>query len=128
MSKPKLAVQVVEIEKPFVVPQMDAGAAAAVASLNGHPGWQWLIHQLRYQSALLTAALIKTRHKSKEDFEFLQSGINWCGWLEEQMSKATGMLQRKDEPREMRPLERESFEKLLSQIDVIGVTQPADNS
>lgn len=126
MAKPKLAIKIVEVEKGFVLPPLDKSSAGSVASLIGHPGWQYLMASLKNQGALLTAALIKNRHKTKEDFEFLQSGINWCHWLEEQCAKATGMLQR-PEPREMQPLERENFERLRSQIDVIGISDQTDN-
>ena len=126
-TKPKLGVRIVEIEKPFVLPPMDSGAAAAVASLAGHPGFQYLNAMLKNQGALLKAALYKTKHKDIREVDFLQSGCNWCDWLETQVAKATEMTSQRTEPREMRPSEIANFERLRSQIDVIGAPNPTDN-
>jgi hypothetical protein len=127
VAKQKLAIQIVEIEKSYVLPELDSNSAGSVASLQGHPGWQYLMARLRNQSALLTAALTKTRHKDIKDVEFLQSGINWCHWLDDQCTKATGMIARTQPAREMRPAELENFERLRSQIDVVGVSNTVDN-
>ncbi len=120
---------VVEIEKPYVLPELDQGSAAAVATLGSHPGFQYLVAKLKNQSALLKSTLAKKRQDSIRDVEFLQSGIVWCDWLEDQVHAATTMLNAKrPEPRDPRPAERETFERLLSQIDVIGASEAADNS
>ena len=124
MAKTKLDVKVVEIEKIHGVPELDASSASAVATLRDHPGFQYLVTSLRHQAALLKTALAKNRHKDIRDVEFLQSGINWCGWLEEQISKAVG-LQNRPAPRPARASELDEFERLLNQIDVVGASQQA---
>lgn len=122
------AIKMVEIEKPFVLPELDQGAAAAVATLGSHPGFMYLAAALRNQAALLNASLKKTRFAAKEDFEFVQSGVFWCEWLESFVAKATSSAQPRPEPREMRSDELENFQKLLRNVDVVGASNTADNS
>lgn len=128
MARTKLDVKVIEVEKQFVLPALDQGSAAAVAMLAGHPGFQYLVAALHNQAAVMKAALIKNRHKDMRDVEFLQSGINWAGWLAEFVTKAAEMAKPKEEPREMRDSERMNFEVLRNQIDVVGVLQAGDNA
>ena len=113
--------KVIEVEK-YAVPDLDPASAAAVATLGKHPGFQYLLAKLRFQRAALREALVKTKHKEIRDVEFLQSGANWCGWLEEQLAAAVGLVN-KPASRPTREFEREAFERLLSQIDVVGVAK-----
>ena len=112
-------IKVIEIERLPGVPELDAASAGAVATLQNHPGFQYLLASLRHQGALLKSALAGSRHKDIRDVEFLQSGINWCGWLQSQLEKAVGITNRPT-PRPAKPTELAQFEQLLNQIDVVG--------
>lgn len=127
MAKAKVAIQVIEVEKLVGVPDMDAGGAQAVAGLEHHPGMQYLLASLRFQAAALKSALYKNRHKDLKDVEFLQSGINWAGWLQAQIERAVGIT-KTPQVRAARPAELDKFEQLLSQIDVVGASQSGDNA
>ena len=120
---PKTSIKVVELEKQPGVPELDSASAVAVASLQTHPGFQYLLAKLRFQRASLKEALVKNRHKDLKDVEFLQSGANWCGWLQEQVEHAIGVVNRPVQ-RPARDFELEAFERLRNQIDVIGADSP----
>jgi hypothetical protein len=118
-------IKVVEIEK-VAVPEMDkAGAAYSVASLRGNPGFEYLLAKLRVQRALLRESLVKNKHKDIRDVEFLQSGANWLGWLEDQLNTAVGIVNA-PKPRIARPFEQEAFEQLRQNVELVGV-RDADN-
>ena len=112
-------INIIEIEKR-PVPELDASSAAAVATLQNHPGFLYLLAKLAAQRAALREALVKNRHKEIRDVEFLQSGANWCGWLEDQLSAAVA-LQNRPQPRVAKPYEEEAFEQLRRRIDVVGL-------
>lgn len=122
----KSQIKVIEVEK-LVVPPMDQGGAAAVATLKNHPGFQYLLAKLAAQRAQLKDALVKTRHKSLTDVEFLQSGANWCDWLQVQLEAAVGILNQ-PQPRAPRDYEAEGFEEMRRRIDVVGVNLSGDNA
>jgi hypothetical protein len=117
-SKKVSQFHIVEIERGQV-PVLDVAAAAAVSTLEHHPGFQWLLAKLAAERFALKDALEKTRHKSKEDFEFLQSGANWCNWLKTQLEQALAVKNRPVE-RQATSFEQQAFEQILGQIDVVG--------
>jgi hypothetical protein len=110
---------VLEIEKT-ALPPLDSASAASVVSLQSHPGFQYLLAKLRVQRAALKHALETQRQKELKDFEFLQSGANWCNWLQVQLDEAVKLTQQ-PKPRNATAYEREAFEQLRSQLDVVGV-------
>jgi hypothetical protein len=112
--------KIVELERVPNVPELNNTNAAAVAALRDHPGFQYLLAKLRLQKALLQTTLSTKRQASLRDVEFLQSGIVWCGWLEDQVSKAVG-IQNRPQARPARVPEIEAFEQLQRLIDVVGV-------
>ena len=85
----KPSYRIVEIERPRQQPQLNADVKAALESLNSHPGFRYLLDKLRLQRHMLETQLRMTRHETLRDSDFLQSGIFWTGWLEQQM-KRTG--------------------------------------
>lgn len=111
---------VVEVEKPRHVEPMDKETAISVASLAGHPGFQWLLGRLETQRAALKTILNTQRQETVVDYQFLQSGVAWSGWLETQMKFATALLKR-PEPQPASNEEREAFAAIASQLELIGV-------
>jgi len=81
--------KIVEVDKPRPHLAWDKEARETVLSLQHHPGFVILTDRLSNQAALLKAQLENTRFASKEDFEFVQSGIFWCKWLKQQVAAAT---------------------------------------
>ena len=82
--KPEKIPYVIEVEKA-TVPEESAETISAVRSLQAHAGFQWLLKKLKYQAARLRAELANNRHERIEDVYFLQSGIQWCDWLQRQL-------------------------------------------
>lgn len=60
-----------------------------VATLASHPGFVALTDRLALQAASLKAKLAADRHPTLRDVEFIQSGIFWCNWLQNQVAAAT---------------------------------------
>jgi hypothetical protein len=113
-------IKVIEIEKSSVPADMDRGGAYAVAALKGNPGFEYLLAKLRVQRALIREALVKNKHKEIRDVEFLQSGANWLGWLEDQLNTAVGVVNA-PKPRATRAYEAEAFEQLRGNVELVGL-------
>jgi hypothetical protein len=109
---------VVEIPAPRQIPQLDKDVASSVATLQGHPGFQWLLQRLRIQRAQLQSALSSQRQATLTDVEFLQSGIAWTCWLEAQLAKAVG-YQEPRVPQAPYDAERDAFDEVSKFIEVI---------
>lgn len=111
--------RIVEVPKPRQHLALDTTTAAAVASLQGHPGFIWLMEKKRLQKAQLQSILAKERHKSLTDVEFLQSGIAWLSWDEEQMLRAINW---QDAPAQVEPAQSEqaAFEEIQKFLEVLG--------
>lgn len=118
--------KVVEIEKKHVSKLDEKSVAPFVSRLKDDPGFQFLMAKLEVQRALLRDSLEKNRHKSQADFEFLQSGLNWCSWLQQQVETAVGIVSQ-PQARPARAYELEAFEQLRQNVELIGL-QRADNS
>ncbi len=117
-GKPKYLI--VEVDKPREVGLLDKEMAASVASLREHPGFLYLLAKLRYQRAMLRAHLERTHQTSISEVDFVKSGINWCGWLEEQLAKAAKI---ETERPQLPPMEAEelAFQEVSKMLEVIGI-------
>lgn len=60
-----------------------------VSTLSAHPGFVLLTDRLALQGSALKTKLNADRHPGIRDVEFLQSGIFWCAWLQNQVAAAT---------------------------------------
>ena len=116
-SRPEKDWLIVEVEKPRAIPPLSEEVAESVATLQSHPGFQYLLQKLRLQRSGLVSSLSHQRHSSLADIEFLQSGIAWTGWLEEQLQKSVGF--RAQKPQEIFPSEREAFQEAQRFIEVL---------
>lgn len=108
---------IVEVEKPRVVPEWNKDVAASIATLQGHPGFAWLLGRLRLHRASMKSALCSQRQETLRDVEFLQSGIAWTGWLESQLTRALGYHE--TPPEEPGKTERELFEEQARFLQVL---------
>lgn len=109
--------KIIEVERPRVIPPQEAEVSKSIATLQGHPGFQYLVEKLRIQRAQLRSALCNQRQESLTNVEFLQSGIAWTGWLEEQLQRAVNFQEPK--PLEPERTEKEAFEEIQRFIEVL---------
>lgn len=118
--EPETKFQVVELAPPMRLPAVDSNIAASIATLQGHPGFTYLLQKLRLQRAMLVSALANTRQESLKDVEFLQSGVAWTGFVEAQLMKAIGYREAPEAPKQTPfEAEREAFEEAQKFIEVL---------
>ena len=107
---------VVELEKPTPLEE-SPDSISAVASLQSHAGFIWLTRKLAIQASKLKAELENTKQEKLEDYYFLQSGVHWCKWLQQQVDFAHARYL------SMRPAsttETMHLQDISSSIEVIG--------
>lgn len=110
--------RIVEVSAPRTQAGWDKDMREVVQTLAGHPGFIALTSRLGLQASLLRAKLLNDRHPSLRDVEFLQSGIFWCSWLEQQVQTATTkMIQSQVEARED---DEKAFRELQATIEKVG--------
>ena len=82
--------RIVEVEK-FTqrFPEETRDQQESVQTLAAHPGFVFLLAKLHHQRAALESQLKHSHHNDIRAVEFIQSGIFWSSWLENQLSKAT---------------------------------------
>ena len=114
--------KIVEVEKPRPHLAWDAKAREVVLTLAHHPGFELLTDRLSNQAALLKHQLETTRFASKEDFEFVQSGVFWCKWLKQQVAAATTRASQTvvDAAKE----DEEAFKELQASLIRVGGQDP----
>lgn len=118
-SKEKTTVyQVVEVEKPRQVRPFDKNVAESLQTLQGHPGFMWLLEQCRLERAYLKTVLSERRQASLEDVAFLQAGVAAMGWLQDKMDRAIGYREGQQAVPAMQS-EREAFEEASKFIEVL---------
>jgi len=112
--------QTVEIEAPASLPGLhDPETPQAVAALNAHPGFMFLMAKLKMQRSLIESKLKHERHHDIREVDNLQSGIFWTRWLEDQVNNAVFSLS-KPKPRLVDPSDEEIFEKARKAVEVVG--------
>lgn len=93
---PEVQYSIVEVERPrpLVDLRKMKDGEAAVASLEGHPGWQYLLAKFRIQKAALERSLHSELHTDLSAVLRLQAGVFWCGWLESQLTSSKSKIER----------------------------------
>lgn len=84
---PKVEYIIVEVERPRPITDLKKmkDGEAAVASLEGHPGFQFLLAKFKIAKALLEKTIRSEPPTDLTRVGFLQQGIYWSGWLEQQL-------------------------------------------
>jgi hypothetical protein len=110
---------IVEVEAPLPNMKMDEDAVASIQTLSAHPGFQALCLKLRMQRHVLESKFKGERHASLRDADFLQSGIFWAGWLEQQVKMAVYKTERR---REAEPTDDEvkAFREASALVELVG--------
>src|SRR5260221_6458951 len=118
-SKPEVQreLQVVEVEKAQRVPPLNADIARSLATLQGHPGFLYLLAKCRFQRSVLREQVATVRQKTLEDVVLLQSGVALSSWLQNELEAAIGF--QNTAPAPPTRSEQSIFEESQRQLDVL---------
>jgi hypothetical protein len=86
---PKVIYKLVEVKAPLQRVQWDNNTREAITTLAAHPGFVALQQRLMLQKAQLETTLTRSVHKDLRAIDYLQAGIFWSNWLQDQIEKAT---------------------------------------
>lgn len=117
--KPIEVPYILEIESTKRIPPLDASTREAVTSLRSHPGFQYLLGKLRVERAVFESQLRNTRHSNISDVAYLQAGAFWTNWLEKEVSREVGAVQR-NTPSPLSEQELAAFEAAKAAYEEIG--------
>jgi hypothetical protein len=110
--------KIVEVPAPRTQAGWDKDMRETIGTLSAHPGFVALISRLGLQASLLRAKLLNDRHPSLKDVEFLQSGIFWCSWLQQQVQTATTRTIQSQV--DARVEDEQAFRELQATIEKVG--------
>jgi hypothetical protein len=111
---------VVEVERPRPLTDLKKmkDGEAAVASLEGNPGFQYLLAKFKIQRALLERTLRTQPPTDLVAICNLQQGIFWCGWLEDQLTQSKSRLERNSQQTTAEELKL--FKEIHSAMTMVG--------
>src|SRR5882724_4996217 len=120
LFKPQIIYKVVEVKAPRPTYRWDEHTRDAVSTLYAHPGFIALVERLAITKAQLETKNNTQWKKDLREADFLQSGIFWCNWLQEQVDKSTSKGSR---AKYMDPLDEElaAFKELDARIERVGM-------
>ena len=120
LFKSKVVYKIVEVKAPRPSYRWDQNTKDAVSTLSAHPGFVALTDRLALTKAQIESTLKQTMHKDLRQVDFLQAGLFWSQWLEEQVSKSTtkGSTRSYVDPMDE---ELAAFKELDSRIERVGM-------
>jgi hypothetical protein len=123
LFKPVIIYKVVEVKAPRPIVRWDDHTKDAVSTLSSHPGFIALLDKLRLTKSQLESKNNTQWKKDLREADFLQSGIFWCNWLEEEIRKSTV---KGSQRQYVDPLAEElaAFKELDSRIERVGMANP----
>lgn len=98
---------------------LDEDSREAVKALENHPGWRYLMGKLRLQRQFLDTKLHE-RQADLRNVDFIQSGLFWTAWLDEQVRKEVEREQRPVVKKSLTNPEMEALAAAQAAIEVIG--------
>lgn len=108
---------ILEIEKNSKLPELTGDLKESIKTLEYHPGYNYLIQRLRHAKAVMNSQLREGMELTETQLRYLQAGIFWAGWLENEQLTLT-----KNRPvREQTSTEAEEFERLQRSLDLVGI-------
>lgn len=116
--KPKVQYKIIEIERPRPLAQLDPEAEKTVITLQSHPGFLYLVNKLRLQRHALEMKLKHERHSNLNEVEWIQSGIFWCNWLEDQVNRMVN--NQLPSSQTALPPEATAFEEVMKLTEIVG--------
>jgi hypothetical protein len=108
--------QVIEVEKPR--PILDPEFKNAIPSLQGNPGFIYLLNKLRLEHAKLEKYLKENRHADLRSVDFVQSGLFWTSWLQDQLTQSKAPVSNATS------FEAEAFSEAQVALDLVGSEDP----
>ena len=108
---------VVEVEKGSRVPEMTPEVARSIGTLQGHPGFQYLLAKLKFHRAVLQSQHNTVRHKTVADGVVFQAGLAWSGWLQHELEQAIAF--QSAPPTAPNRTEQTLFEEAQRQLEVL---------
>lgn len=111
---------IVEVEKPRPSQELSQSAQESLQTLGSHPAFQYLLAKLKLQRSMLETKLRNERHASLTEVEFIQSGIFWSRWLEDQVSKAVFKVPQLPTTVPISDEELNAFKQLQASISSVG--------
>jgi|SRR5271157_6507087 len=107
--------KIVEVKAPKTQLRWDNSTRESISTLQSHPGFIALTDKLALCRAQLETKNNRVYKKDLREADFLQTGIFWCSWLQEQVEQSTHLGSQKtfdamDE-------ELKAFQEINSQIE-----------
>lgn len=117
---PRVVYKIVEVKAPRPTYRWDENTRDSVATLSAHPGFVALIERLGVTKAQLESKNNTQWKKDLREADFLQAGIFWCNWLQDQVAKSTvkGSLHKYVDPMAE---ELAAFKELDARIERVGM-------
>jgi len=91
----------------------------AVGTLSSHPGFIALTDRLSLQKQMLENKCAREFHKDLRESDYLQAGVFWLSFLQDQVAKATRLAQ--PAPVDAFDEEMEAFKQIDASIERIGM-------
>ena len=89
----------------------------AVASLTHNPGFKFLLNKLEHVKAYLNRELVTGKHAEMKDVLYLQAGLYWAGWLQDELTKS----QPKNPLHEPYDAQFDAFNAAEAALEVVGL-------
>ena len=89
LGGPTVAYKIIEVEKRPAPSLETSEVKATLAVLPENPGFLYLMARFRMQKAVIERTLKYSKQESKEDYAWLQAGIFWAEWFENETNRLT---------------------------------------
>jgi hypothetical protein len=124
LFSPRVVYKIVEVKAPRPILKWDQSTQDAVSTLTSHPGFVALIERLSLTKAQLKSKNDTQWKKDLREADFLQAGIFWCSWLQNEVDKATfkGSQRKYVDPMQE---ELDAFKELDARIERVGMDEPS---
>jgi len=112
-------IKVVEVKSPRITSSWDKDTRDAVSTLQSHPGWVAIQERLSLQRQMLENKLAHEFHKELRSIDYIQAGIFWLGYIQDQIAKAS----ERPTNRVQDPMKEEldAFRAIDAQIERVGM-------
>lgn len=114
LFRPQFIIVEVEVPKPVALENL----TESLASLAHHPGFSALVGRLRLVRAQMQTRLSGNLAATLDEVRFLQAGIHWSGWLEQQIN--TQVYKTKLSSVDPSKEELAAFKEIHSSLELVG--------
>lgn len=110
--------KVIEAEAHGPLPTLTPELKDSLRALQGHPGFQYLLHRLALERAVLRSSLETGFRLTEREMAHLQGGIYWSGWLVNTSKHLTSVP--KAPERQATNVEADLFARTSEALELIG--------